>query len=1074
MNYGTTRKRSAGLVAAVLSVISAAALLTASGAEPGAEAQARIVRAEPPPVIDGLLNDAVWQKAAPNGDFFVLGGKAGRVADTTFRLAYDDTWLYVGVDCRNPKMSALQPLVRGHDRGACNDDAVEFFLDPDTGGKLYLHYMLNFSNARDERRIVGGVREVNWDVPWRSATNVRQDGWSAEFAIPLCVVASYGPLSKMKINMTRTRREPVIDSNHVVITENRELSTWAKMDTSFHEPEHFLAAVAIPDTMKLAVPLLGQIASARVAPYYVKDGRTCYDVEVEVRGHTPKQGQLQIVVQDRPTGRPAKEMAQPVELAGTTPRTARVAVPVDAPCSREVAVLLKDAAGGEVLDTLLVADLSALNVMSAYLDRNYYTTETDATAFCRTSLPAEVFKTMSLEARTPDGKVLGRSASVSADSRVTISLTPVAVGVTPLELVLCEKSGAPFFKAPLSLTKRAPQPGLEWKIDQERRVLLNNGKPFFPYGVVMSGVKSDDLAAFKKLADHHFNTFFVWARTTPEGLAQYQRNAAAHGLFTISHPDECAQKIEWDIHAKYSGALLEQVKRVTATQSLNGVKSVMTLPIPIAERNAIYGEFFHKNIDRFIQGVNAVKTAPNLAAYFIMDEPMSAQQFDEYKFGQEYYARIHRADGYHPVIVNYSSFIPEGEQYVNWCDVLVTDPYWYPPATPVDVRSTPNHVSKITWTTDRRAEPRRQATWQVLAGPRWSRCFKRGLNQREIRSQTYLALIHKATGIFFFSYAGARAPEWVTFGEIGEQIKFLTPFALGPQVPQGITYRRAVIAKAGDAPAFADSPFDPLKEQYPDVQALLTADGAGNHVLLAANSRHYPVACRFEIPSLRKATPAFGGESPAVRNGVFTETFEPYSTRAWRVDLTPDAAPRAVTILQTVLKDDLPNPETVLLNAWRPGRKNVLPNPSFEDAYAEGSPDYCRLSAGATLQEGGALFGKRCLRIEMVAGGPYENVQMHCDPQDSKPQVYTLSVYMKADRDGMVAWLRGMQMNPEKRYGENADCKLTKEWQRFSITGVIAARISEAIYEIRLREPGVIWIDGVQLERGEVPTEFEG
>lgn len=129
----------------------------------------------------------------------------------------------------------------------------------------------------------------------------------------------------------------------------------------------------------------------------------------------------------------------------------------------------------------------------------------------------------------------------------------------------------------------------------------------------------------------------------------------------------------------YSGDLLNQVRRVTDAQNFIGLKNVIGLPIPVSARNAIFREFYDKNIDRVLAGVDAVKTAPNLAGYFIMDEPLPASLFDQYKFGQDLYARLHRADGYHPAIVNYSSFIPDGDQYTNWCDVLATDPYWYPP-----------------------------------------------------------------------------------------------------------------------------------------------------------------------------------------------------------------------------------------------------------------------------------------------------------------------------------------------------------------------------------------------------------
>jgi hypothetical protein len=451
---------------------------------------------------------------------------------------------------------------------------------------------------------------------------------------------------------------------------------------------------------------------------------------------------------------------------------------------------------------------------------------------------------------------------------------------------------------------------------------------------------------------------------------------------------------------------------------------------------------------------------------------MSAQQFNEYKFGQDYYARIHRADGYHPVMVNYSSYIPEGDEYVNWCDILATDPYWYPPAA-ADTRSTPNHVSKITWVTNRRALAHRQAVWEILVCSRWSRAFKRPLNQPEIRSQTYLALIHKASGILYFCYPSARQPDWVTLKQLGAEMKVLGAFAVGPEVEQEITCRRAVLERAGDEPKFEDTPFNPLKEQYPDVQAAVLSDDAGNYMLVAANSRHYPVACRFEVPALRKAAPEFGGPATEARDTAFSAAFEPYATRAWRIELAPRTSPVTMTILQSVLKNDLPNPETVLPNAARKDHRNVMPNPSFEDVTSEGSPDYCRLSAGATVQEGDALFGKRCVKLEKADGVAYENIHMHCDPQDRNPQTYTLSVYLKGSRDGLDAWLRGMQMNPEKRYGENISVRLTTSWKRYSITGVIPAKVSEAIYEVRLREAGTVWVDGVQLERGDAPTPFE-
>jgi len=183
-----------------------------------------------------------------------------------------------------------------------------------------------------------------------------------------------------------------------------------------------------------------------------------------------------------------------------------------------------------------------------------------------------------------------------------------------------------------------------------------------------------------------------------------------------------------------------------------GGKHVMGLPIPVAERTALFGEFYNKNIDACIAGVAAVKNFPNLVSYWIFDEPVSKKFFDQCKFGQDYYKRINQADGYHPVTVNYSCGVPEGDDYINWFNILQTDPYWSPGRIEQGTRSTPNYVSKIVWKTNKRARKFRQPIWEILAGPLWSGCSKRPLNHEELRCQTYLAVIHGASGIFYFSY----------------------------------------------------------------------------------------------------------------------------------------------------------------------------------------------------------------------------------------------------------------------------------------------------------------------------------
>ncbi len=995
------------------------------------------------PIIDGALDESFWSQASAHSDFTVFQNDK-RVADTAFRLAHDEAWLYLGIECRQESLKFLQPAVKGHDRGAMKDESIEVFLAPRVTEPAYFyHYALSFGGARDERIITGPNTKAYWDVPWRSATRRTDHGWTAELAVPLSLLRSGGGFHDLRINVARNRRLPVIDSQNVVISESHESSSWSPVKSSFHEQAAFRAVAGFPAALEIRqVPLVAiSKASAEMST-----------ARVSLQNHGAAAAKVRLAIGST---RGAVLQLEPKQVLETQ-------LVLQDPSPEQAELSLLDAATDEVLGTEIIEDTSVWRPLTAFLDRNYYTSETEAVIHYR----ANPSKGLKLVARSSEGSALGSVAPVPANGRLKVPLSESII----LQL---QRDGRGIFELKLPLRTLPPQPGAEWKIDQARRLVLNNGQPFVPFGMIMAGVRDDDEAAFEQLAAHGFNTFVVWNKTTPQGMANYQRLAAKHGLSLVSYPDECAEPILWDAHTRYDSDLLKQVRRITESQNLTQLKNVLTLPISLPEREAIFGEFFHKNLDRMIAGVEAVKHAPNLAAHFIMDEPMPKEAFNQVRFGQEYFARVRQADGYHPIIVNYSSHIPEGADYTNWCDILVTDPYWHPPAGN-EVRSTPNHVAKIAWMTRQRAETARQPVWQILACPRWSRLYKRPLTAAEIRCQAYLALIYRATGIFTFAYSNMRETDWQTCRQLGEEISLLTPFIVGPEASTGIRYDRAVLDVEGGVPGFAESPFEPKAERYPDVHAAFFQDGQGQVILLAANSRHHPVHCRFAFDQLTAARQVFGIQEMEIHDHGFSDILEPYATRAWYLNgSTDDAGSKALRVQQTVLKPDLMRFEPFLPGGFKKGRKNVLPNPSFEDSTTAGCADYCLMTPGVTIHENGARFGKRCIQITKTTHSGYEQLMLRCDPASAAAQTYTLSVYLKADRNGSDAWLRGVKMNPEKEHGEAADLKLTTEWERYSITGEIPANVSEASYEIRLREPGQLWIDGAQLELGTVATEFE-
>ena len=61
------------------------------------------VRAAPPPVIDGRLDDPVWAAAVPVGGFLQRDPDEGQPAteETQVRVAFDDRALYVAAEMRD-------------------------------------------------------------------------------------------------------------------------------------------------------------------------------------------------------------------------------------------------------------------------------------------------------------------------------------------------------------------------------------------------------------------------------------------------------------------------------------------------------------------------------------------------------------------------------------------------------------------------------------------------------------------------------------------------------------------------------------------------------------------------------------------------------------------------------------------------------------------------------------------------------------------------------------------------------------------------------------------------------------
>ncbi|MDQ6609137.1 MAG: carbohydrate binding family 9 domain-containing protein, partial [Bacteroidota bacterium] len=152
------------------------------------------VKTQHSPVIDGKLDDAVWQSAATATDFVQNYPSFGKTASvkTEVRFLYDNDAIYIHAYLHdNPSLIRKQITARD---GELRQDVDYFCVAFDTyndhqNGFLFL---VTPANVQTDAKINASAQlnygylsaDRSWDAVWQSSTHQTTDGWEAEIRIP--------------------------------------------------------------------------------------------------------------------------------------------------------------------------------------------------------------------------------------------------------------------------------------------------------------------------------------------------------------------------------------------------------------------------------------------------------------------------------------------------------------------------------------------------------------------------------------------------------------------------------------------------------------------------------------------------------------------------------------------------------------------------------------------------------------------------------------------------------------------------------------------------------------------------
>ncbi|MCA9733666.1 MAG: carbohydrate binding family 9 domain-containing protein [Deferribacteres bacterium] len=139
-----------------------------------------------PPVIDGDLNDPVWEKVNWGTDFIQRtpddGGEPS--FETAFKIVYDDKNLYVAIRAFDPEPDKVEARVTRRDQ--FEGDWVEIQLDSYFDQRTSFSFTVNAAGVKGDEAITkdGEGVDANWNPVWYAEVKIDEHGWAAEMRIP--------------------------------------------------------------------------------------------------------------------------------------------------------------------------------------------------------------------------------------------------------------------------------------------------------------------------------------------------------------------------------------------------------------------------------------------------------------------------------------------------------------------------------------------------------------------------------------------------------------------------------------------------------------------------------------------------------------------------------------------------------------------------------------------------------------------------------------------------------------------------------------------------------------------------
>jgi len=192
-------------VAIITALLVAPAAAQVAGEDPP-EKTVRIQRAAEAPVIDGVLNEEVWQRAPVIDDLHQVSPVefAEPSQRTEVYVLYDRDALYIGVRLFDSEPQLINARILRQGQAIGSDDRFFVHIDPFNSRRGGYLFGVNPNGVRFDGIFEGITqRQFDWDGIWQAATQITADGWVLEMEIPFKTLSFDPAQTTWRMNFAR-------------------------------------------------------------------------------------------------------------------------------------------------------------------------------------------------------------------------------------------------------------------------------------------------------------------------------------------------------------------------------------------------------------------------------------------------------------------------------------------------------------------------------------------------------------------------------------------------------------------------------------------------------------------------------------------------------------------------------------------------------------------------------------------------------------------------------------------------------------------------------------------------------